>query len=41
MSANDWLLILSGDEVLPTDAPWPQKWPGRHAAQAVAPSASA
>ena len=23
MAANDWLLILSGDEVLPTDAPWP------------------
>ena len=23
MAANDWMLILSGDEVLPTDAPWP------------------
>lgn len=22
MAANDWMLILSGDEVLPTDAPW-------------------
>ena len=23
MAANDWMLLLSGDEVLPTDAPWP------------------
>ncbi len=23
MSANDWMLMLSGDQVLPTDAPWP------------------
>ena len=22
MAANDWMLLLSGDEVLPTDAPW-------------------
>ena len=22
MAANDWMLMLSGDEVLPTDAPW-------------------
>ena len=23
MCANDWTLLLSGDSVLPTDAPWP------------------
>ena len=23
MAANDWMLMLSGDQVLPTDAPWP------------------
>ena len=23
LAANDWMLLLSGDEVLPTDAPWP------------------
>ena len=22
MAANDWMLLLSGDQVLPTDAPW-------------------
>ena len=25
MSANDWMLMLSGDQVLPTDAPWPMR----------------
>jgi len=25
MAANDWMLMLSGDQVLPTDAPWPMR----------------
>ena len=25
MAANDWMLLLSGDQVLPTDAPWPMR----------------